>query len=382
MRIAVVGGGPAGLYFARLVRLHTRQHSVTVFEQNAPDATFGFGIGLGGKARELIRRADPAVHDRLAAAMVFTSQQRIHLNGTDIVLDYSSQGGAIGRLELLHVLRDACAEVGVETHHNTRIEDLGVLASYDLVVGADGVNSVVRRLNADAFGTSIRHLTNHFAWYGVGRSMRPGSLIFRSTPEGWFVGHYYPYAASMSTFVAECDAATWRTAGLDRMDDDARRRYVEDVFAPELAGDSLIDNRSIWRNFPVIANRSWYAGNAVLIGDALLSAHFSIGSGTRLSMDDALALFEAIREGGSVPECLRRFVRIRHPIRENFRIAAERSFNWYERLAQVMEQAPIDFVHDFLTRTGRIDANRLAQYAPAFFRLYRETKAAEARATV
>jgi 2-polyprenyl-6-methoxyphenol hydroxylase-like FAD-dependent oxidoreductase len=382
MRIAVIGGGPAGLYFARLVALHTPQHSVEVFEQNAPDATFGFGIGLGGKARDLIHRVDPRLHDRITAAMVFASQQRIHLDGTDIVLDYTSKGGAIGRLEMLHILQDACAEVGVQVRHNVRIESLDALADHDLVVGADGVNSVVRRLRAEAFGTASYHLTNHFAWYGVARAMRPGGLIFRTTPAGRFVGHYYPYAPGMSTFVAECDAATWTAAGLDRMTDDARRRTMEDVFAPELAGDPLIDNRSIWRNFPVITNRNWYVGNTVLIGDALLSAHFSIGSGTRLSMDDAMALFEAIRTGGNVAQCLRRYVQIRQPIRENFRIAAERSFNWYERLAGVMEQEPIDFVHDFLTRTGRIDANRLAEYAPSFFKLYSDAKAGRARAAV
>jgi 2-polyprenyl-6-methoxyphenol hydroxylase-like FAD-dependent oxidoreductase len=382
MRIAVIGGGPAGLYFARLIRLHTPQHAVTVFEQNPRDATFGFGIGLGGKARDLIRRVDPEVHDRITAAMVFANQQRIHLNGVDIVLDYSSTGGAIGRLEMLNVLQDACDEVGAEVHYDTRIEDLGQFAEYDLVVGADGVNSVVRRLHGDAFGTSTYHLTNHFAWYGVGRAMRPGSLIFRSTKAGRFVGHYYPYAQAMSTFVAECDASTWISAGLDRMDDDRRRRYMEEIFAPELAGDPFIDNRSIWRNFPVVVNRNWYVGNTALIGDALMSAHFSIGSGTRLSMDDAMALFEAIKEGGSVPDCLKRYVQIRQPVRDNFRIAAERSFNWYERLAQVMEQTPIDFVHDFLTRTGRINSSRLAEYAPGFFQLYSATKAAQARESV
>ena len=382
MRIAVIGGGPAGLYFARLVGLHTPQHSVAVFEQNAPDATFGFGIGLGGKARDLIHHIDPVVHDRIAAAMVFTSQQRIHLNGADIVVDYASQGGAIGRLEMLHILQEACAEVGAIVRHNVRIDSLAAFAGYDLVVGADGVNSVVRRLHGDAFGTTISHLTNHFAWYGVARAMRPGSLVFRTTPAGRFVGHYYPYAANMSTFVAECDAATWHQAGLDAMSDDARRDYMERVFAPELDGDALIDNRSIWRNFPVITNRNWHVGNTVLIGDALLSAHFSIGSGTRLSMDDAMALFEAIQAGGSVAECLQRYVQIRQPMRERFRLAAERSFTWYERLGEVMEQEPIDFVHDFLTRTGRIDANRLAAYAPAFFKLYSDTKAGQVRAAV
>jgi 2-polyprenyl-6-methoxyphenol hydroxylase-like FAD-dependent oxidoreductase len=380
MRIAVVGGGPAGLYLARLVKLHTPQHSVEVFEQNSPDATFGFGVGLGGTARDRIRALDPLVHDRITDGMVFSDQQRIHLNGSDILVKYSSKGGAIGRLDLLHILQAACAEVGVTMHHDFRIESLEQFGGFDLVVGSDGVNSVVRRLHGDAFGTQIYNLTNHFAWYGVARAMKPSSLVFRTTPKGRFVGHYYGYTPSMSTFVAECDAQTWACAGLGDMTDDARRKYMEEIFAPELDGDRLIDNRSIWRNFPVIVNARWSSGKSVLIGDALLSAHFSIGSGTRLAMDDAMALFAAIQETSDVPAALARFDEIRHPIRERFRLAAEKSFNWYERLDQVMAQPPIDFVHDFLTRTGRIDDARLAEYAPGFAKLYAESRRAPAHA--
>jgi 2-polyprenyl-6-methoxyphenol hydroxylase-like FAD-dependent oxidoreductase len=374
MRIAVVGGGPAGLYFARLVKLHLPQHVVEVFEQNPADATWGFGVGLGGKARSRIRALDPDVHDRLTAAMIFNNSQRLHLNGTDILVEYAEKGGSIERLALLKILQAACSAAGVVITHNSRIESLDAFADFDLVVGADGVNSLVRKLHGGAFGTATYTLTNYFAWYGVGRAMRPGSLVFRSTAQGRFVGHYYPYTNGMSTFVPECDAATWQRAGLDAMTDDARRAFMEAVFAPELAGDHLIDNRSIWRNFPVITNLRWSVGNSVLIGDALMSAHFSIGSGTRLAMDDASALFEAIRETGDVATALTRFEVIRRPMREQFSVAAEKSFNWYERLDEVMAQKPIDFVYDFLTRTGRIDDARLARYAPAFFRMYQQAR--------
>jgi 2-polyprenyl-6-methoxyphenol hydroxylase-like FAD-dependent oxidoreductase len=301
MKIAVIGGGPAGLYFSRLVRLHLPVHQVDVFEQNPPNATWGFGVGLGGKARDRIAAIDPDVHDRITRAMVFHNQQRIHLNGADILVEYASDGGAIERLDLLKILNAACESVGVRVGYNFRIESINQFKDYDLIVGADGVNSVVRRMKRDAFGTQIRTLTNFFAWYGVGRAMRPSSLVFRQTAEGRFVGHYYPYTNSMSTFVAECDAATWKSAGLYDMNDDQRRSFMEKVFAPELMGDPLIDNRSIWRNFPVITNKAWSVGNIVLIGDALMSAHFSIGSGTRLSMDDAAALFDALRQSQDVP---------------------------------------------------------------------------------
>lgn len=382
MKIAVIGGGPAGLYFSRLVRLHLPVHQVDVFEQNPPNATWGFGVGLGGKARDRIRVIDPDVHDRISRAMVFHNQQRIHLNGTDILVEYAVDGGAIERLDLLKILHAACESVGVSIKYNSRIESLDQFKGYDLIVGADGVNSVVRRLNQAAFGTQIRTLTNFFAWYGVRRAMRPGSLVFRQTSDGRFVGHYYPYTNGMSTFVAECDAATWQSAGLDAMTDDQRRSFIEKVFAPELSGDPLVDNRSIWRNFPVITNKTWAVGNVVLIGDALMSAHFSIGSGTRLSMDDAAALFEAVKQTGDATSAIARFDEIRRPWREKFGAAAEKSFNWYERMDEVMQQDPIDFVYDFLTRTERIDDTRLAEYAPKFFKMYHEARSARPARTI
>jgi 2-polyprenyl-6-methoxyphenol hydroxylase-like FAD-dependent oxidoreductase len=374
MKIAIVGGGPAGLFLARLVKLHIPQHDVAVFEQNAPDATWGFGVSLGGKARDRIRAIDPQVHDNISAAMVFGNQQRIHLDGTDILLEYAGDGGAIERLDLLKILQTACTSVGVTISNDHRIESLDQFAGYDLIVGADGVNSIVRRLKEREFGSHSYLLTNHFAWYGVARAMRPGSLVFRTTPVGRFVGHYYPYTHNMSTFVPECDAATWESAGLADMDDDARRLFMEEIFAPELMGDPLIENRSIWRNFPVVTNKVWSVGNVVLIGDALRSAHFSIGSGTRLAMDDASALCEALRRSADVPTALRRFDEIRRPWRDKFGAAAEKSFNWYERLSEVMAQDPVDFVYDFLTRTGRVDHDRLAKYAPSFFEMYQRAK--------
>ncbi|MDI4234118.1 FAD-dependent monooxygenase [Bradyrhizobium sp. Arg237L] len=319
------------------------------------------------------------MHDKISGAMIFNREQRIHLNGTDILLEYSSEGGAIERLDLLKILRAACSDVGVDIRHNCKIEALDQFNSYDLIVGADGVNSLVRRLNEEAFGTEAYTLTNHFAWYGVGRAMQPGSLIFRTAAGGRFVGHYYPYTPRMSTFVAECDAATWRSVGLAGMSDDERRKFMETVFAPELMGDPLIDNRSIWRNFPVVTNKVWSVGNIVLIGDALMSAHFSIGSGTRLAMDDAAALFEAIQQTDDVAAALVRFDGIRRPWREQFGEAAKRSFSWYERLEEIMGQELIDFAYDFLTRTGRVDDVRLAQYTPEFFRMYKKAKGAGLR---
>lgn len=374
MKIAIVGGGPGGLFFARLYKRHNPAAVIRIFEQNPSDATFGFGVTLGGSSLGKIADADRDVARRLSQSMVFDTAQKIHLNGEEIVLDYAKPGGSIARLRLLAILRDSCRELGVDIAFDTRIASSADLDGYDLVVAADGINSTLRQEHAAAFGTQTRVLTNHFAWYGVGRAMSPNALVFRDAMAGRFVAHYYAYTPDMSTFVAECDDATWQAAGMEDMDDQQRRQLVEEIFAAELEGAPLIENRSIWRQFPAVTNARWHQGNMVLIGDALRSAHFSIGSGTRLAMEDALALFEATIDAASVADILDRFVSLRKPGRDQFGEAAERSFEWYERMEAVMSQTVLDFSYDFLTRTGRVDAARLETYAPGFAKLYRENR--------
>ena len=373
MKIAVVGGGPGGLYFARLVKRHRPADEVVVIEQNPRDATYGFGVTLGGPARERMKRTDPEVQEKLYAVMLFNDRQNIHLNGDDVLLHYASAGGAIARLELLKILQAACEDVGVVLHHDRRITSVRELDGFDLIVGADGVNSAVRSEFSEAFGTGSYFLNNKFAWYGVGRAMVPNALVFRQADGGTFVAHYYAYTPSMSTFVAECDGATWHACGLDRMNDDERRRMIEGIFAPELAGAPVIEHKSVWKSFNVITNERWTHRNIALLGDALRSAHFSIGSGTRLAMDDATSLFEAVKEcGDDVASALSRYVEIRRPIRDQFGSAAERSFLWYENMGEAMRAPAMDFTYDFLTRTGRVDDARLKDYAPGFYRQYHD----------
>jgi len=376
MKIAVIGGGPGGLYFARLVKRHRPADTVVVIEQNPRGATYGFGVTLGGPARERMKRTDPQVQEALSAVMVFNDKQNIHLNGDDVLLHYAASGGAIARLELLNILQRACEEVGVELHNDRRVASVRELDDFDLIVGADGVNSVVRGEFEHEFGTGSYFLDNKFAWYGVGRAMVPNALVFRQSHGGTFVAHYYAYTPTMSTFVAECDGPTWEACRLDRMSDDERKRMVEEIFAPELAGAPLIDNKSVWRNFNVVTNERWTHRNIALLGDALRSAHFSIGSGTRLAMDDATALFEAVKEAGDdVAAVLARYVAVRRPIRDQFGTAAERSFRWYENMRDAMAAPAMEFTYGFLTRTGRVDDARLKDYAPTFYRAYHDYRA-------
>lgn len=371
MKVAVVGGGPSGLYFARLLKRSRPETHVDVFERGSEGATWGFGVGLGGRTMKEIEDTDPQVYEKMIASIRFMSDQIIDLNGEAFTIEYGAVLGAISRLRLLQILIASCRDVGVNLHFDTPVHSADHLGGYDLIVAADGANSRLRQEREAEFGTRRRILSNHFAWYGVARPMTPMALIFRSFEGGTFVGHYYAYSDSMSTFVAECDDATWHKFGLDRLSDDERKAEMERVFAPELDGAPLIANHSIWRQFPAVTNEHFHTGNIVLLGDSQRVAHFSIGSGTRLAMEDATALHQAFEQcGGDVAAALVRFEEIRRPGREKFGEAARLSFEWYEDVARHMQQPLMPFIHEFLTRTGRISEERLRAYAPGFYDAY------------
>lgn len=375
MRIAVVGGGPAGLFFARLARRHDPSIEIEIFEQNPASATYGFGVTLAGAARDRLSRADEEVHDRLAACMVFGNVQGIELNDERILIRYAGSGGAIARLQLLEVLEDCCSEVGLVVNHEKRIENAGDLAGFDLIVGADGANSTVRSIWEENFQPRGKLLGNRYAWYGVNKALMPNALSFRMAEGGCFIGHYYAYTRDRSTFVAECDARSWTEAGLDAMSDAERKALIERVFEIELQGEALMENNSVWRRFNAVTVDNWFHDKAVLIGDALRVAHFSVGSGTRIGMDDAVALFESLKAHGSnVPALLTSFVESRKPTRDLFTRATMKSYEWYEDVRNEMQVEIADFAYNFLTRTGRVDADRLKSFAPSFYERYVESR--------
>ena len=369
LRIEVVGGGPAGLWLAFLVKRRRPGWAVRVHEQNPATATYGFGVVLSDAGRDRVRSAAPAAFDRIAGRMerwpdltIVHRDERVPIDGNGF--------SSIGRLELLRSLHDLCREAGVSLCFEAPFESLAELrAGADLVVGADGINSRVRAALESGFRPRTEVLGNRYAWYGTRQVFPTLTLTFRANLDGAFVAHHYRYAPDMSTFIVECDAATWERSGLAHLDDETSRRYCEAVFAPDLGGHPLVSNRSEWLRFPVLACERWRHGNVVLIGDALRSVHFSIGSGTRLAMEDADALAAALDEsGGRVAEGLERFEAARRPVVDKLLAGAAGSWSWYERFADRMHLTAHEFGYDYMTRSGRVSDERLAAIAPRFAR--------------
>jgi 2-polyprenyl-6-methoxyphenol hydroxylase-like FAD-dependent oxidoreductase len=362
MNVLVVGAGPAGVYFAYLARRRHPDWRIRVVEQNAADAVFGFGLVFSDKALEFLRADDPATYDLITPQMETWTDLTVVHRGTPVVID-GIGFSAIGRLHLLRLLRQQLATVGIAPEYETTVAKLD---GYDLVVGADGANSAVRR-SAD-FGTSQSQCTNKFAWYGTRRPFRTLTQTFVRNEHGTFNAHHYRHAADMSTFVTECDPGTWQRAGFAAMGEAETLAYLERAFAETLQGEPLVSNRSIWRNFPNLRNERWSVDNTVLVGDALRTAHFSIGSGTRLAMEDAIALNKALGEHADVGRALRAFETARRPIVDKLVAAAEASGAWYDRFPEHMNLSPRDFAWSYIQRSGRIDPERLAKISPKFAR--------------
>lgn len=373
MKVAIVGGGPSGLYLGLLLKRGAPQWQVEVVEQNSTDATFGFGVVLADSGLLQLRGADVTSYEALCAATKQHEHQIIVQGETPIDILLPVKGGAIPRLTLLQILEQEAERVGVVVHYRQRIESTGDLVSLglddaDVVVGADGINSVVRQEFTQDFGTTTSTLGNHFAWYGTPKVFGASALVFRKYQGGHFVAHYYAYSEEMSTFVAECDDATWQRLRLGSLSDAQRQVLMEEIFAPELDGAPLMDGnaKTVWRQFPVIRNSHWTHDKYVLVGDALASAHFSIGSGTRIAMNDSIALAKALLAcDGDVAAGLAAYERNHKPSKQKLISASERSYLWYEDMAQWMDNySPEEFVYRFMTRTGRVDDARLRREYP------------------
>ena len=366
MKINIIGGGPAGMYFAILMKKADPAHEIAVYERNGPDDTFGWGVVFSGKTLANLRAADEESHTEITRAFaawdnvdVVHRQEKISIHGNSF--------SGIARLQLLKILQRRCEQLGAELLFRTEVPDLDSLkANCDLLVAADGVNSTARKQYSKQFLPRLDVRPNRYIWYGTNRLFHGLTLTFRENETGVFASHSYKFNQTTSTFIIECDQETWDRAGFATMSDDETRKYLEKVFAPDLDGQSLLSNNSKWINFLLVKNDNWFFENVAMIGDALHTAHFSIGSGTKLALEDAIALFDCFGKTGTVVDALREFEATRKPVIEEYQAAAFESMRWFESARNYMHLSPIELAYSLMSRSGRISDDDLRRRDPAF----------------
>ena len=374
MRIAVIGGGPGGLYFAALTRQLSPDHEVTVWERNAADDTFGFGVVFSDETLGGIEHADEAVYAQMERE--FARWDDIDVYYRDQVLTSGGHGfAAMSRRRLLEILQRRCRELGVTLRFRTLAPDTGQLsADYDLVVAADGVNSAVRARYAGAFGPELDVRQCRYMWLGTDKVFDAFKFYVRPTPHGVMQVHGYPYDAKGSTFIVEMHESVWQRAGFGALagplapgqSDEASVEMLRELFADVLDGHEVLVNNSRWVSFTTVRNERWCHGNVVLLGDAAHTAHFSIGSGTKLAMEDALALAACLREQPGVAAALAAYEAERQPVVASTQRAAQASLEWFENLGQYTSQEPVQFAFNILTRSRRVTYDNLRVRDPEF----------------
>jgi anthraniloyl-CoA monooxygenase len=368
MKLNIVGGGPAGLYFAILMKKSWPDTRITVFERNRPEDTFGFGVVFSDETLDNFEQHDRETYRALRGHFAYWDDIEINFRGTTHRIGGNGFCGC-SRTTLLKILNRRARSLGVELKFQREITDIGALTrAADLVVGADGINSRVRRTFANRFKPQTDLRPNWFSWMGSTRPFDAFTFFFRETEYGIFVAHCYQYQPGRSTWVMETDPETFARAGLDKLDEEDSARFLEGVFAEELQGHRLITNRSIWRNFPTIRCQRWTTGNVVIIGDAKATAHFSIGSGTKLAMEDAIALHRAFQDTGGrdVKAALGLFESQRRDEVEKTQHSADVSLVWFEHVRRFWTMDPTRFAFGLMTRSKAITYENLALRAPEF----------------
>src|SRR5215218_7371042 len=370
MNINIIGGGPAGLYFAILMKKASPSHQIKIYERNGPDDTFGWGVVFSGKTLANLRAADDESHTQITREFAAWDNVDVVHRNTKVSIHGNSFSG-IARLQLLKILQRRTEQLGVKIEFRTEIHDIESLwKDCDLLVAADGVNSTVRLHYVEQLGPELDLRANRYIWYGTNQLFHGLTLTFRENAAGVFAAHSYKFSPTTSTFIVECDPQTWTKAGFEKMSSEETLDYLGEVFSQDLNGHKLLSNNSKWINFLLVKNRNWFFENVALIGDALHTAHFSIGSGTKLAIEDAIALAESFQQTTSVSEALTHFEKTRRPVIEDYQAAAFESMRWFENASQYMSLSPIELAYVLMTRSGRVSYDDLKRRDPEFIRRY------------
>jgi len=364
MRIACLGGGPAGLYFAIVMKLRDPGHAVTVVERNRPFDTFGWGVVLSDETLANLAAADPVSAEAIRREFVYWDDIAVHYRGT--VTRSSGHGfSGIGRKRLLNILQERAQALGVELVFETEIEGLEPYRDCDLIVAADGVNSKVRNALAQVFKPDIDVRACKYIWLGTHQKFDDAfTFIFEETRHGWVWAHAYQFDRDTATFIVECSEATWRGSGFDRMSQEETTAACERIFARNLGGRRLMTNAghlrgSAWLNFNRVLCQTWSHQNIVLMGDAAATAHFSVGSGTKLALESAIALADYLHSEPTMPAAFRRYEEERRTEVLRLQSAARNSTEWFEQVERYFHLDPVQFNYSLLTRSQRISHENL-----------------------
>jgi len=363
MKLNIIGGGPAGLYFSILMKKADCRHEIAVIERNRPYDTFGWGVVFSDQTLGNLRERDQKTHDAIVESFAHWDDIDIHFKGR--VLTSGGHGfSGISRKKLLNILQARAEELGVDLVFEHEVTDLSPYRNADLVIAADGVNSRTRSQFAEHFKPDLDRRKCKFVWFGTHKLFDAFTFLFEKTQWGWFTVHAYKFDADTSTFIVECREETWRAAGLEKANSVQSIAFCEKLFAKYLDGHSLMTNSahlkgSDWSNFTRVSNEHWNYENIVLLGDAAHSAHFSVGSGTKLALEDAIGLHDAVSAHGARQAALDRYQADRRIEVLRLQNAARNSTEWFENVARYAVLPPEQFAYSLLTRSQRISHENL-----------------------
>lgn len=366
MKITVIGGGPGGLYFSILVKKANPKAQIDVYERNKADDSFGFGVVFSDETLSEFLTRDPKSYELIRSKFAYWDDLDVARDGEVVRITGNGFCGC-SRKTLLQLLQQRCTEEGVNLHFEANVDDLEQFKDSDYIIAADGLNSTIREKFSADFGTKMVLQKNKFVWLGSTKPLDAFTYFFRSTPHGTFVAHTYQYQEGMSTWIFECTPETYENAGFETTNEKTTIQKLSEIFAEELDGHPLISNKSHWRQFPTITNERWHKDNIVLLGDGKATAHYSIGSGTKLAMECAIALADSVIEfGTNKTKAFEKYEKLRRNRVEMIQHAANVSLDWFENMERHMQHDFMQFAFGVMTRAKKVTFENLALRDPSF----------------